>query len=352
MSLEAYGWDQRWAFEFEQAVDGDALPGRVIAAHRGRYRVFDGNAERQAAVSGRLRHGAEDAGDLPAVGDWVVLSGGGDGDTGIRSVLPRRTRFSRKTAGGRTEEQVIAANVDVVWIVTSFGPNLNRNRIDRYLALVWESGAVPRVVLSKSDLEDAPRRTAAELESTLLGVPVHAVSTVDGTGLEALAGELAPGRTIALLGSSGVGKSTLLNRLAGTEVMATSEVRAADGKGRHKTTHRQLVLLPCGGLLLDTPGMREIQLWSADSGLEQSFADIETLAEGCRFTDCRHLNEPGCAVRRAVENGTLVAERLESYHKLRRELDYLERKQDVRAALEEKRRWRSIIRDYKRNFRK
>jgi len=352
MSLEAYGWDERWAFECEAAGIGSCVPGRVVAEHRGRYRVQALAGERQAAVSGRLRHGSDSAADLPAVGDWVLLSGERDGDVSILSILPRRTRFSRKTAGGRTEEQVIAANVDIVWIVTAFGPNLNRNRIDRYLALVWESGAVPWVVLSKSDLEDAPQQAAAELESTLIGVPVHAVSAADGSGLDPLAEALTPGRTIALLGSSGVGKSTLLNRLAGTEIMATAEIRAADGKGRHKTTHRQLVLLPRGGLLLDTPGMREIQLWSADSGLEQSFADIDTLAEGCRFADCRHTSEPGCAVREAAEQGTLEPERLASYHKLRRELDYLARKKDVRAALEEKRRWRSIIRDYKRNFKK
>lgn len=350
MSLEDFGWDDGWEQKFADAERPNCVPARVVAEHRGQYRIRTGQAERGARISGRLRHDAESPAELPAVGDWVVAAEEAGGEAQIHLVLPRLTRFSRKSAGARTDEQVIAANVDTVWIVTAFGPDLNRNRIDRYLALVWESGAVPWVIISKSDLADDPQRTTAELESSLMGIPVHPVSAKDGSGLGALSLALSPGNTIALLGSSGVGKSTLLNRLAGTEVMKTGEIRAGDGKGRHKTTHRQLVRLPCGGLLLDTPGMREIQLWNAGAGLEQSFSDIDSLATGCRYADCGHQTEPGCAVREAVEQGTLDQARLESFLKLSKELDYLERKQDVRAALKEKQRWRGLTREYRRHF--
>jgi len=351
MSLDDYGWDERWSAGFVSLAPAGSEPARVVAEHRGLYRVHTAAGEQAATIAGRLRHDAAGPADLPAVGDWVTVDRDHGGSVVIRQLLPRRTCFSRKAAGARTDEQVVAANVDMVWIVTAFGPNFNRNRIDRYLALVWESGAQPLVVLSKSDLDEAPEQTAAELETTLVGVPVHAVSAAEGTGLNGLSPLLVAGRTIALLGSSGVGKSTLVNRLAGAEIMGTTGIRA-DGKGRHKTTHRQLVLLPNGGLLLDTPGMREIQLWNADTGLEQGFADIEALAPGCRYADCSHTTEPGCAVAAAVEAGELERSRLESYHKLRRELDHLERKQDVLAAKKEKRRWGSITKEYRRHFKK
>ncbi len=350
-SLEAYGWNDHWAAVL--AVERPSCaPARVIAEHRGRYRIHTGSEERSAVIAGRLRHEATTAADLPVVGDWAAIQREEAGDAVIQQVLPRQTHFSRKAAGNRTDEQVLAANVDIIWIVSSFGRDLNRNRIDRYVTLVRESGAKPWVILSKADMAENPQQTAAELEAELLGVPVHPVSSLDSGGLEALAPALATGKTIALLGSSGVGKSTLLNRLAGTEIMAAGEIRASDGKGRHKTTHRQLVLLPCGGLLLDTPGMREIQLWTADAGLEQSFADILTLATGCRYADCGHQSEPDCAVQLAVLSGELPTARLASYQKLAREMAWLERKQDVRAALKEKRRWRGIIRDYRRHFKK
>ncbi len=352
MNLDDFGWDENWARKFADAKRAGDVPARVVAEHRGQFRIRTEEAERNARTSGRLRHEAQSPADLPTVGDWVAVAEDQGGEAQIHLVLPRQTRFSRKSAGARTNEQVIAANVDTVWIITAFGPNLNRNRIDRYLALVWESGAVPRVVLSKSDLADAPQQTAAELESTLVGVPVHAVSAKDGSGMDALSTALATGNTIALLGSSGVGKSTLLNRLAGSEVMRTGEIRGSDGKGRHKTTHRQLVLLPCGGLLLDTPGMREIQLWDAGAGMDQSFSDIDSLAAGCRFADCGHQTEPGCAVREAVDQGSMGQARLESFLKLSKELDHLKRKQDAQAALKEKQRWKSITRDYRRNFKK
>jgi ribosome biogenesis GTPase len=258
--------------------------------------------------------------------------------------------FSRKAAGKRTDEQIVGANVDTVWIVSAFDSDLNPARLERYVTLVWESGASPVVVVAKADLSEAPESIVAGLTARVVGVPIHAVSAIDGAGLEVLRRYLAPGQTIALLGSSGVGKSTLINRLAGHEVMRTVSVRASDGKGRHTTTHRQLVLLPSGGLLLDTPGMRELQLWSSDEGLEKSFPDIDAIAAGCRFADCRHESEPGCAVHAAVESGELAPGRLENFRKLTRELAYFERKRDVRAELEEKQRWKELTKEYRRRF--
>jgi ribosome biogenesis GTPase len=280
----------------------------------------------------------------------VVEHGGPQDDALIHLVLPRTSTFSRKAAGKRTDEQIVGANVDTVWIVSAFDSDLNPARLERYVTLVWESGALPVVVLAKVDLCEAPESIVAGLTARLVGVPIHAVSATDGVGVEVLRRYLAPGQTIALLGSSGVGKSTLINHLAGREVMRTAAVRASDGKGRHTTSHRQLVLLPSGGLLLDTPGMRELQLWSADEGLEKSFPDIDGIAAGCRFADCRHETEPGCAVQAAVEGGELAAGRLESFRKLQRELAYFERKRDVRAELDEKQRLKERTKEYRRRF--
>ncbi|MFC1526444.1 ribosome small subunit-dependent GTPase A [Candidatus Latescibacterota bacterium] len=343
MTIHTYGWNETWDPHLPSDAFPEGIPARVIAEHRELYRVHTGTQELPARVSGRLRHLAASLADLPAVGDWVLIEPTEAGsDAVIHVVLPRATQFSRKAAGTRTDEQVVAANVDTVWIVSAFGYDLNPARIDRYVSLVWQGGASPVVVLTKSDLAEYPDVTVAELEERVVAVPVHAVSSVSGSGLEALHEYLVPGRTIALLGSSGVGKSTLLNRLCGREVMQVSEVRSGQGKGRHKTSHRQLVLLPTGALLLDTPGMRELQLWNADDGVGKSFEDIEALAAQCRFADCTHQSEPGCAVRAAVEKGDLPADRLTSFSKLRDELAYLDRKQDKRAEIEEQRKWREI----------
>ncbi len=351
MSLAAYGWNEAWSERLATLHRGRGVAARVLAEHRELYRVHTGAAELPARISGRLRHDASGVADLPAVGDWVVVEhGGGGNDALIQVVLPRKSAFSRKAAGKRTDEQIVGANVDTVWIVTASDCDLNPARLERYVTLVWQSGASPIVILAKADLSETPESIVAGLTARLVGVPVHAVSALDGEGLEALHEYLAPGQTIALLGSSGVGKSTLINRLAGREVMRTASVRARSGKGRHTTSHRQLVLLPSGGLLLDTPGMRELQLWSADEGLEQSFPDIEAIAAGCRFADCRHESEPGCAVHAAVESGELAPGRLENFRKLKKELAYLERKQDVRAELEEKQRWKELTKEYRRRL--
>ena len=331
-----------------QAAAG-CVPARVAAQHRGGYVVYAESGERPAEVAGQLRHAALGHADLPAVGDWVAVRDAPEADAAtIHALLPRRTVFSRKAAGDGAVEQVVAANVDVVFLVGAFGADLNVRRLERYLAAGWDSGADPVVVLNKSDLADDLADATAAVEAVAVGVPVHVVSAADGTGLEGLARHLEGNRTAALLGSSGVGKSSLVNRLLGSERQDVAELRA-DGRGRHTTTYRELIPLPRGGLVLDTPGMRELGLWDADEGVDQTFADVAALAAACRFRDCAHEGEPGCAVLAAVADGRLAAERLESYRKLLRELRHLELKGDPRAVAEARKRRRRFARSLRRS---
>ena len=316
--------------------------------HRSLYGLYTAEGEAWGEVAGRLRWVAEGHAELPAVGDWVAVRGRpGEERAVIHAVLPRRTRFSRKRAGGEVEEQVVAANVDVAFLVTSLNRDFSPRRLERYLAMAWESGAEPVVVLAKADLCDDPEAFRAQAGVVAWGVPVHVVSAADGRGVDELRAHLGEGRTGVFLGSSGVGKSTLANRLMGAELLSTRQVREGDDKGRHTTTHRQLLLLPGGGLLLDTPGMRELQLWGGEEGVGATFADVEALAQGCRFADCTHAAEPGCAVRHAVERGALAPERLESWRKLLREVRHLELRADPRLRSEENRRTRSLHRTYR-----
>ncbi len=337
------GWDDQHTLDFEPHRASGLTPARVVVQHRGVYIVHTDAGELRANATGRLSHEAAGSGDLPAVGDWVAVAArAAEGTATIQAVLPRRTKFSRKVAWAASEEQVLAANVDTVFLLTSVNEDLNLRRLERYLTLAWESGAQPVVVLTKTDLAADVDLRVFEVEAIAFGIPVHAISSLTGDGLEVIRSYLEPGRTIALLGSSGVGKSTLVNTLAGREVLAVQEIRESDGEGRHTTTHRQLVLLPGGGLVLDTPGLRELQLWESADGLGEAFADVEELAANCRFNDCAHRSEPGCAVQAALEDGTLDFGRWTSYKKLQRELAHLERRLDKRLQAEERKRWAKV----------
>jgi len=340
--LTAFGWDDALAEEFEPHRRAGLIPGRVSIQHRGAYDVLTAEGELRCDVAGRLYDEAASPADLPAVGDWVAVAARPEEAAGtVQAVLARRTKFSRKTAWQASEEQVLAANVDVALIVTSLNEDMNLRRLERYLTLAWESGATPVLVLTKADLADDVPAVVAEVESVAFGAAVHAISSVTGEGLDELREHLRPGVTAALLGSSGVGKSTLVNTLVGEELLETREIRE-DGKGRHTTTRRELIQLPGGALVIDTPGMREVQLWIADDGLEEAFSDVTELFEHCRFSDCAHESEPGCAVKEAIANGTLAPERWESYLKLQRELAHLDRRLDKRAQAEERKRWRAL----------
>ncbi|HXV33060.1 MAG TPA: ribosome small subunit-dependent GTPase A [Gaiellaceae bacterium] len=332
--LTALGWSPGRNEEFAQHAAEGLVPARAVAQHRGGYVVCAEHGERPAEVAGRLRHTVTTAADLPAVGDWLAIEDGQAAAAAtIHAVLERATAFSRTTAGRDVAEQVVAANVDVVFLVGAFGDELNVRRLERYVAAGWESGAEPVIVLNKRDLAGDLAAEVAGVEAVAFGVPVHAVSCLDGAGVDGLRPYLEGDRTAALLGSSGVGKSSLLNRLLGWERQETAGVRD-DGKGRHTTTRRELVPLPGGGLVLDTPGMRELGLWAAGAGVEETFADVSGLAARCRFADCAHETEPGCAVLAALAAGTLAEERLESYRKLQRELLHQELKADPRARSE------------------
>ncbi|HXV56424.1 MAG TPA: ribosome small subunit-dependent GTPase A [Gaiellaceae bacterium] len=348
VDLIALGWSPERGEHFEQHAAAGLAPARVGAQHRGAYAVYTAAGERPAEPAGRLRHEARGTDELPAVGDWVaVRDEPGAAAATIHAVLPRATSFSRRAAGREAVEQVVAANMDVVLLVTAFGRDLNLRRLERYLAAGWESGAEPVVVVNKLDLAEDAAAELLEVEGVAFGVPVHAVSCVDGTGVEALGGLFAGNRTVALLGSSGVGKSSLVNRLLGRDAAAVQELRG-DGRGRHTTTHRELRPVPGGGAVLDTPGMRELGLWDADEGVGEAFDDVASLAERCRFSDCAHEAEPGCAVLAAVADGTLEPERLESWRKLSRELGHLELKADPRARAEARRRRRAFARSLRK----
>ncbi len=338
------GWDAKWAEAFEPWASEtgrplDVQPGRIAIEFNHIYRVYLDGREIDARVTGRMKHRAASRSEFPAVGDWVAVRMQPDDDTGaIVGVLPRRSWFSRKMTGHVTDEQVVAANVDVVFLVMSLDADFSIRRLERYLLLARESGAAPVVLLTKPDLSEAVAERVDHVRATAGGAPVHVVNPRLNVGIDLVAGFLALGKTAALLGSSGVGKSTIINRLAGGERQRTREVRQADAKGRHTTTHRELVVLPGQGLIIDTPGMRELQLWDVGEAVRETFDDIESLAGACRFSDCRHRGEPRCAVKAAVEDGRLTPDRLMSYLTLQEEVAHLSRQQDERAQLDDKRR--------------
>ena len=342
--LAGLGWTAALGEEMETYAASGLVPGRVVAEHRAGYVVRDGETDLLCRARGKLHDAAAVGGLLPAVGDWVAFRPL-DAERGIvEAVLPRRTAISRQEVFKGSEEQVLAANIDVVLLVMGLDADYNIRRLERYLTTAWDTGASPVVVLTKLDL-CTDGQIVVEAESVAMGVPVVAVSNLTGAGLDELTAHLAPRTTFVLLGSSGVGKSTLINRLRGDDRIATNSLMA-DGRGRHTTRHRELFELPGGALLIDTPGLRELQLWQGD--VDEAFADVVELAAECRFSDCGHETEPGCSVRAAIAGGTLDPERLKAYYKLQRELASIARRRDRRLQAENKRRWRQRARETRR----
>lgn len=339
------GWSPFFENDWARFEGKNLRPGRVAAQYRSHYYVaFGGGETRPARVSGAFRHRAESGADYPAVGDFVAAEAPGtEGEAVIRGVMARRTKFSRKVVGVKSEEQVLVSNVDVVFLVMGLDGDYNPRRLERYLVVAHDSGAEPVVLLTKSDLSPDLAADLRESRSLAPGVAVHALCPPRGEGLDEVLSHLGDGVTAVLLGSSGVGKSTLANRLLGEEVQPTQTVRETDSQGRHTTTHRQMFRLRGGALLIDTPGLREIQLWVQDrSGVDDTFADIVELGVSCRFSDCRHESEPGCAVKAAVEEGRLSRERWESYGKLKKELKYVERRTSWKSQREHQKNMKSI----------
>jgi ribosome biogenesis GTPase len=347
--LKDLGWDDGWSKAFAPFAADGLVPARVAIEFNYIYRVFAASGELQVQHSGKLRHEAE---TLSAVGDWVAVRPSAGEETGtIEAILPRRSKFSRKVAGELTEEQIVAANIDTVFLVMGLDGDYNPRRLERYLLLAYESGASPVVILNKSDVAEHLAEDMDEIQAQTVGIPVHAISAKEQSGVDVVTGYLGHGKTGALLGSSGVGKSTIVNALLGEEKFKTREVREHDSRGRHTTRHRNLILLPDRrGLLIDTPGMRELQLWSQGEGARDTFDDILELAAGCHFTDCSHREEPRCAVKQAIEEGTLAAGRLEGFLKLQDEWKSLEARKDARAQIDAKRRWKPIARSMKKFY--
>ncbi len=361
MTLQDYGWSAAMEKAAQPYTQSGLLRGRVLEAQRTTWTVIAESAtglqELMAQGNGDIRlHGA-DAAKRPVTGDWVLLSHDGNAHSPaiIQHILPRRSQFSRKapgdTAHDRIDQQVIASNIDVALVVSASGQDWNIRRIERYITLVWESGAQPIVVITKIDLADDREYVVRETEAVAPGVPVIALSAKTGENMSALSAFLKAGKTAVLLGSSGAGKSTLLNALAGKELQRTQEVRLDDERGRHTTTARTLFRLSSGALLIDTPGLRELQLWSDEDSLAETFPEIDSLAERCRFRDCKHEEEPGCAVREAIESGELSKDRFGAWKKLQREIAFLERRGNRMAELAEQERWKKINRSI-RNFKK
>ena len=352
MNLEDLGWNDYFKTQFENFENTNELvPARITQEHKGLYMIINSEGEYLAEISGKMRYTARGYADFPAVGDWILAKIFPQENKGIiHAVLKRKTRFSRKAvlsggmpdSQGKTEEQVIASNINTVFIVNSMDSDFSLRRIERYMTSVYDSNMNPVIVLNKSDIVSDIDSYINQAESIAFGVPVIPVSGLTGDGIDNLRKFIHPGETIVFLGSSGVGKSTIINCLTGTDSQKVNEVREADRKGRHTTTTRELIMLPDGGILIDTPGMREFQPWKGEKDTGSAFEDIESFAQNCRFKDCSHESEPGCAVKEALSNGHLDPGRFKNYMQMKREARYLETRVEKRAELAEKKKWKEI----------
>jgi ribosome biogenesis GTPase len=347
-NLSDLGWRASFAHAFDQLLHDHLLPARVLRQDRQHYLVRSSERQHTAFLLGSMQYAVPDPSHLPAVGDWVAIEAFDDEHAVIHAVLPRFSAFLRKEVGGRTRQQVIAANIDTVFLVSGLDHDFNLRRIERYLVQAASSGAMPVIVLNKADLCRDVDTRVAEVKQIASEVAVVVLSAQSGDGLEHLHPYIAPGQTVVVLGSSGVGKSTLVNRLLGVDQQEIGAVREDDSRGRHTTSHRELFMLPEGGILIDTPGLRELQLWAEASSLSVAFADVEALGARCRFKDCSHEVEPGCAVQAALELDDLDAGRFQSYLKLKREINYLDRRQSEAARYEERKHDKQLGKLYKR----
>jgi ribosome biogenesis GTPase / thiamine phosphate phosphatase len=352
MELNELGWDPSFDGDFKTFRSKGYSAMRIIKSNRDRFIALDGSGEYTCALSGKFRNDTDHKANIPTVGDWVAVSNiSPDRKAVICGLLPRKSLISRKVAGELTDEQVIAANIDTLFLVTGLDLNYNLRRIERYLTMAWNSGATPVILLNKSDLcADVVEQRIMEVESVAIGVNIHALSATEQTGLNFIRKYICKGKTVAFIGSSGVGKSTIINALLGTDRIKVNEVSELGSRGRHTTTSRELFILPDGGMVIDTPGMRELQVWGDEEGLKLVFDDIDTIALNCRFKDCGHDKEPGCAVQNAVNNGSLDPKRLENFIKLKKEFSYLSDRQNMKASAIEKARHKKISKLSKEYF--